>query len=103
MLQISRSPQVFDVVVIGSGAGGGTAVKVLTDRGLTLALLEARPMPPRYKNFKARLLPHQVAPRGAGASAELYCGRQEWGYFNGPNGYGEMPTKDHPPELQAHV
>ena len=33
MFQIQRSPEVHDVVVIGSGAGGGTVVKVLTDRG----------------------------------------------------------------------
>ena len=34
MFQVKRSPQVFDVVVIGSGAGGGTTVKVLTDLGI---------------------------------------------------------------------
>ena len=52
MLQVKRSPQVFDVVVIGSGAGGGTAVKVLTDLGINVALLEAGPMLNPAKDFQ---------------------------------------------------
>src|SRR5689334_1101790 len=91
MLQITRSPQVFDVVVVGSGAGGGTAVKVLTDRGLNVALLEAGPMLNPAKDFKEHVLPYQVDHRGAGAHAELYFGRQQWGYFNAPNGYWDLP------------
>src|SRR6476659_6031506 len=90
MLQIIRSPQVFDVVVIGSGAGGGTAVKVLTDRGLNVALLEAGPMLNPAKDFKEHLLPYQVAHRGAGPHAEMYFGRQQWGYFAAPNGYWDI-------------
>lgn len=93
MLQITRSPQVFDVVVIGSGAGGGTAVKVLTDRGLTVALLEAGPPLNPAKDFKEHLLPYQVDHRGAGPHAELYFGRQQWGFFSAPNGYWEMPNE----------
>jgi choline dehydrogenase-like flavoprotein len=90
MPQIIRSPQVFDVVVVGSGAGGGTAVKVLTDRGLNVALLEAGPMLNPAKDFKEHLLPYQVDHRGAGAHAEMYFGRQQWGYFSAPNGYWEI-------------
>ena len=90
MLQVIRAPQVFDVAVIGSGAGGGTAVKVLTDEGLHVALLEAGPMLNPAKDFKEHLLPYQVDHRGAGAHAELYFGRQQWGYFAAPNGYWEI-------------
>lgn len=93
MLQIIRSPQVFDVVVVGSGAGGGTAVKVLTDRGLNVALLEAGPMLNPAKDFKEHVLPYQVDHRGAGEHAELYFGRQQWGYFNAPNGYWDIPSE----------
>jgi choline dehydrogenase-like flavoprotein len=93
MLQITRSPQVFDVVVVGSGAGGGTAVKVLTDRGLNVALLEAGPMLNPAKDFKEHVLPYQVDHRGAGSHAEMYFGRQQWGYFNAPNGYWELPNE----------
>jgi choline dehydrogenase-like flavoprotein len=91
MLQITRSPQIFDVVVVGSGAGGGTAVKVLTERGLNVALLEAGPMLNPAKDFKEHVTPWQVDHRGAGAHAEMYFGRQQWGYFSAPNGYWEIP------------
>ncbi|HUB31752.1 MAG TPA: GMC family oxidoreductase [Bryobacteraceae bacterium] len=92
MLQIIRSPQVFDVVVIGSGAGGGTAVKVLTDRGFNVALLEAGPMLHPEKDFKEHVAPYDVDHRGAGAHAELYMGRgRPFGYFQAPNGYWEIP------------
>ena len=57
MLQVQRSPQVHDVVVIGSGAGGGTAVKVLTDLGLNVTLLEAGPMLNPQKDFKEHVWP----------------------------------------------
>ncbi len=91
MLQVIRTPQVFDVVVVGSGAGGGTAVKVLTDRGLNVALLEAGPMLNPMRDFKEHVLPYQVDHRGAGAHAEMYFGRQQWGYFAAPNGYWDVP------------
>src|SRR5215510_206960 len=91
MLQIIRTPQVFDVVVVGSGAGGGTAVKVLTERGLNVALLEAGPMLNPAKDFKEHLLPHQVDHRGAGPHAEAYFGRLQWGHFAAPNGFWEIP------------
>src|ERR1041385_7376318 len=91
MFQVRRTPQVFDVVVIGSGAGGGTAVKVLTDLGISVALLEAGPMLNPAKDFKEHVLPYQVDHRGAGPHAEMYFGRQQWGYFAAPNGYWEIP------------
>jgi choline dehydrogenase-like flavoprotein len=93
MLQITRSPQVFDVAVVGSGAGGGTAVKVLTDQGLSVALLEAGPMLTPARDFKEHVLPYQVDHRGAGPHAEMYFGRQQWGYFNAPNGYWDIPNE----------
>ena len=43
------------------------------------------------KDFKEHVLPYQVDHRGAGAHAELYFGRQQWGYFNAPNGYWDIP------------
>ena len=93
MLQIIRTPPVFDVVVVGSGAGGGTAVKVLTDAGLNVALLEAGRMLNPAKDFKEHVLPYQVDHRGAGAHAELYFGRQQWNYFAAPIGYWEIPEE----------
>ncbi len=91
MFQVARAPQVFDVVVVGSGAGGGTAVKVLTDAGIRVALLEAGPMLTPEKDFKEHVWPYQVDHRGSGPHAESYFGRQQWGYFNAPNGYWDVP------------
>src|SRR5438128_8079408 len=87
MLQVAPRPQVFDVVVIGSGAGGGTAVKILTDLGINVALLEAGPMLNPAKDFKEHVLPYQVDHRGAGPHAEAYFGRMQFGFWNAPNGY----------------
>ena len=36
MAQINRSPKTYDVCVIGSGAGGGMAAKILTEGGLNV-------------------------------------------------------------------
>jgi choline dehydrogenase-like flavoprotein len=43
MAQVVRSPKVHDVCIIGSGAAGGTAAKVLTEGGLNVVMLEASP------------------------------------------------------------
>jgi choline dehydrogenase-like flavoprotein len=90
MLQIIRSPQVRDVVVIGSGAGGGTAVQALTALGINVTLLEAGPMLNPAKDFKEHMWPHQVGHRGAGDGGAAYFGRQQWGYFSAPNGYWDI-------------
>ncbi len=90
MLQVIRSPRPADVVVIGSGAGGGTVVDVLTRLGVSVTLLEAGPMLNPAKDFKEHLWPHQVPHRGAGEHAERYFGRQQFGYFEAPNGFWDV-------------
>lgn len=42
-MQIIEQPKVYDVVIIGSGAGGGMAAKRLSEQGLTVAIIEAGP------------------------------------------------------------
>ncbi|MGI8989588.1 MAG: GMC family oxidoreductase [Bryobacteraceae bacterium] len=91
MIQVQRTPQIHDVVVIGSGAGGGTVTKVLTDLGINVTLLEAGPMLNPYVDFKEHVLPYQVDNRGAGPHAEKYFGKQQWGYFEAPNGFWDLP------------
>ncbi|MBL8210189.1 MAG: GMC family oxidoreductase [Bryobacterales bacterium] len=85
MFQVRRSAPVHDVVVIGSGAGGGTVVQVLTQLGVKVTLLEAGPMLNPAKDFKEHMWPYQVPHRGAGADAEQYFGRKNWGFWNAPN------------------
>ena len=42
-MQIKNSPKVYDAVIVGSGAGGGMAAKILSEAGLSVAVLEAGP------------------------------------------------------------
>ena len=63
-MQVIRSSPVYDVVIIGSGAGGGTMVQVLTKLGINVALLEAGPMLNPARDFKEHMWPYQVPHRG---------------------------------------
>jgi choline dehydrogenase-like flavoprotein len=88
MFQIARSSPVYDVVIIGSGAGGGTVTKVLADLGVSVALLEAGPPLDPAKDFKEHVWPHQVPHRGIGEGGIGYFGPTPWafGYFTTTSG-----------------
>ena len=43
MVQVIRSPKPYDVCIIGSGAGGGMAAKILTEGGLNVRHARSRP------------------------------------------------------------
>ena len=66
MAQVARSPKTYDVCIIGSGAGGGMAAKILTEGGLSVALLEAGPDVHPGKDFKMLMWPYELPHRGAG-------------------------------------
>ena len=42
-MQIKQSSKEYDVIIVGSGAGGGMATKVLSEAGLSVAVVEAGP------------------------------------------------------------
>lgn len=71
MAQVMSSTTVHDVVVIGSGAGGGTVTKVLADLGVKVLLMEAGPMV-TMDDFKNLASPLDAWHRGAGDAATLY-------------------------------
>src|ERR1700752_14548 len=73
MAQTSPSSTVHDVVVIGSGAGGGTVTKVLADLGISVLLMEAGPML-SLSDLKEHMTPYHVPHRGAGPKGEAYTG-----------------------------
>jgi choline dehydrogenase-like flavoprotein len=93
MFQLTPRSSVYDVVIIGSGAGGGTVTKVLADLGINVALLEAGPMIDPAKDFKEHLWPYQVPHRGIGEGGAGYFGRNPYsfGYFATTNGGWELP------------
>jgi len=66
MAQVSRSPKVFDVCIVGSGAAGGTAAKILTEGGLNVVMLEAGPALDPSEDFKEHVWPYELPHRGAG-------------------------------------
>jgi choline dehydrogenase-like flavoprotein len=83
MAQVARSQQMYDVCVIGSGAGGGMAAKVLTEGGLSVVMLEAGPQVYPEKDYKMLMWPYELPHRGVGIG-----GRQakDFGEFLAPNG-----------------
>ncbi|MGA8152985.1 MAG: GMC family oxidoreductase [Terriglobales bacterium] len=87
MAQVIRSPKTYDVCIIGSGAAGGTAAKVLSEGGLDVAMLEAGPPLNPEKDYKEHVWPYQLAHRGAGVGGKL---AEFGGEFMAPNGAWEI-------------
>jgi choline dehydrogenase-like flavoprotein len=83
MAQVTRSPKVYDVCVVGSGAGGGMAAKILTEGGLSVAMLEAGPELHPEKDFKMFMWPYQLPHRGVGVGGRAAV---NFGEFLAPNG-----------------
>src|SRR6266576_6091515 len=88
MAQVTRSPKVYDVCIIGSGAAGGTAAKILTEGGLNIVMLEAGPALNPGKDYKEHVWPYQLPHRGGGVGGKL---KGEVGdEFMAPNGAWEI-------------
>jgi choline dehydrogenase-like flavoprotein len=88
MVQAVRSPKIYDVCIIGSGAAGGAAAKVLTEGGANVVMLEAGPPLNPAKDFKEHLWPYDLPHRGAGVGGKLRG--EEADEFMAPNGAWEI-------------
>ena len=63
-MQIIRNRTLHDVVIVGSGAGGGMAAKVLTEAGANVLMLEAGAMFDTRRDSKMMAWPYQSPRRG---------------------------------------
>src|SRR5436190_4988634 len=90
MVQQPGGSTVHDVVIIGSGAGGGTVTKVLADMGIRVLLMEAGPML-TMDDFKNMASPLDAWHRGAGDAAQLYA--------TGQGAFFQAPSVVYPPSL----
>ena len=87
MAQVSRSPKTYDVCIVGSGAGGGTAAKILTEGGLNVVMLEAGPNLNPVTDYKEHVWPYELPHRGAGVGGNsLQRGNSLESEFLAPNG-----------------
>ncbi|WP_339876605.1 GMC family oxidoreductase [uncultured Algoriphagus sp.] len=69
--QIKTSGEPYDVIIVGSGAGGGMASKVLSEAGLTVAVIEAGgDFDPANDADRTQLRPPWESPR-RGASTRI--------------------------------
>ena len=64
-MQIIRTPQTYDVCVVGSGAGGGMAAHVLTQAGAKVVMLEAGPQWDSATDSVMMKWPYESPRRGA--------------------------------------
>jgi len=64
-MQIIRQPRTYDVCIVGSGAGGGMAAKVLCEAGADVVMIEAGPMWDAAKDSKMSMWAYQSPRRGA--------------------------------------
>jgi choline dehydrogenase-like flavoprotein len=62
--------QIYDALVVGSGAGGATAAYVLVNRGLNVLMLEAGRMLSPAKDFTTHAWPWDMKYRGSGKPGE---------------------------------
>src|SRR6478672_10048672 len=63
--------EIYDAIVVGSGATGGWAAKELTQKGLTVAVLEAGRKLDPLKDYTEHTWPYELKFRGFGDRHDL--------------------------------
>ena len=76
---MSAVTKIFDVVVIGTGAGGGMALRTLTEAGLKVCALNAGRRLDPAKDFRHHRKPWDMKFRGFGDPAKR---AESYGYMD---------------------
>ena len=71
LLMTTQRRKVYDTLIIGSGASGGWVAKELTERGVTVLMLEAGPPRVPTRDFTEHIWPYQLKFRGFGNQQQL--------------------------------
>jgi choline dehydrogenase-like flavoprotein len=85
MPQVTRSPKVYDAIIVGSGAGGGMAAYVLTHAGAKCLILEAGEWYDTAKESTMLQWPYNVPHRGE------FDSKKPNGYFDPGYGGWDIP------------
>ena len=69
-MQIKEINKEYDVIIVGSGAGGGMATKILSEAGLSVAIVEAGPFydPANPEQMTQMKWPYESPRRGGGTT-----------------------------------
>lgn len=80
-MQIKETPEEYDVIIVGSGAGGGMATKQLADAGLNVAVVEAGPFfdPADPKTMTQMKWAYESPRRFAGTDRAFGGADMSWG------------------------
>lgn len=93
---VTRQEPVYDAVIVGSGAAGGTMAWVLVNAGLRVAMLEAGPKREHMVDFAYHEpFPYEDPYRGT-KTEESVTDAMRKKYVFGPNAYAPWPNPDEP-------